>query len=342
MPPSLPTLPPRASAPALRGLLYTGLGLTLAGALVAGCVKSGEPPARAVNAYAMGVAAYDRGDTSTAKQKLIAATQAAPELVNARSLLGDIFRQEGDYKAALSQYEAVVKLDPYSPSSFYKLGVAYQFLDRLVESRDAYLKTLKLSPNDAEAHMNLGLVYLALGELPSAVEETKKAVELSPEGAKARGPALANYGVVLDAVGDGPGAERAFLSSLEITGDSPATLLNLGQNLLTQNRGKEAQQVFERLVSKQDSSLARKRLGDAFALQGMAVEAIEQYEKALKIDPRYYPAMNDAGRVMIARYRAGLELDESLRAVAVSYWKKSLAINPNQPQTKALVAQWSK
>jgi tetratricopeptide (TPR) repeat protein len=171
-----------------------------------------------------------------------------------------------------------------------------------------------------------------------AMQHTKRATEIDPKS----GAALANYGVVLDAVGDSVGAERAFLSALEITGDQPGTLLNLGQNLLSQNRGKEAQEVLQRLTKVSDTSLTRKRLGDAYALQGLAAEAIEQYESSLRIDPNYFPAMNDAGRVMIQRYRTGLELEEPLRQAAIAYWQRSLKVNPKQPQIEALLKQWER
>lgn len=297
------------------------------------------PPRQATQAYAEGVLAHEAGDTAKAKERLTTATEIAPELIKARLLLGDLFRAEGDYRAALDQYEAVVRLDPFSPGGFYRLGLAYQFLQRFVEARDAYLTALRLKADDPDSHMNLGLVYLALGELPQAMDHARKATELAPQSPNA----LTNFGVVLDAVGDLVGAERAFLTALELQGEppSPATLLNLGQNLLKQNRGREAQEVLTRLTRVADSSLARKRLGDALALQGLAEQAIEQYERALRIDPNYFPALNDAGRVKIQQYRAGLELDESLRQAALAYWNRSLQINPNQPQIQALTRQWT-
>lgn len=329
---------------AIPSIRHLAVATLAAATLVAitGCQAPGPtgmptPSRQATQAYAEGVLAHERGDTPVAKSRLTTATNLAPELIKARILLGDLFRAEGDYKAALDQYEAVVRLDPYSPGGFYRLGLAYQFLQRFLEARDAYLTALRLKADDPDSHMNLGLVYLALGELPLAMDHARKATELAPDNPTA----LTNFGVVLDAVGDHVGAERAFLSALELKGDNPATLLNLGQNLLTQNRGREAQEVLTRLIAAADSSLARKRLGDSLALQGLAAEAIEQYERSLRIDPNYFPALNDAGRVMIQRYRAGLELDESLRQAALAYWNRSLQINPRQPQIEALVRQWT-
>lgn len=323
----------------LKVVCWAGATALVTGLLVSGCVvRPGEPTRKATESYAQGVIAYNDGNMPVAKSHLGAATQESPELIKARLLLGDLFRSEGNYRAALEEYETVVKLDPFSPGGYYRLGLAYQFLQRFLEARDAYVRALSLKEQDVDSHMNLGLVYLALGDLAKAMEHSRRATELAPENPTA----LANYGVVQDAVGDPVGAEKSLLKSLEISGDNPATLLNLGQNLLTQNRPKEAQEVLLRLLAKIDSPIGRKRLGDAYALQGLAAEAIQEYEKALKIDANYFPAMNDAGRVMIQRYRAGAELDEALRDVALSYWQRSVRVNPNQPQIQALIKQWEK
>jgi tetratricopeptide (TPR) repeat protein len=312
-------------------------GLAVGGLMLAGCSTQAPISHRATENYAEGVLAYQQQDTALAKEKLGAATRESPDLIKARTLLGDLFRADGDYRAALDEYETVVKLDPNSPTAFFKLGLAYQFLQRFLEARNAYERSLVLNPDDADAQMNLGLVHLALGELPQSMEHARRAVELAPKNPTV----LANYGVVLDAVGDHVGAEHSFLSSLEITGDTPSTLLNLGQNLLIQNRPVEAQEVLQRFLKKSVSPIALKRLGDAYSLQGKAAEAIEEYERALKLDPNYYPALNDAGRIVISKYRAGAELDENLRSVALSYWQRSLKINPDQPTIQALVLQWS-
>jgi tetratricopeptide (TPR) repeat protein len=321
----------------VRWLLVGGSLAAFLGFVGAGCTPPGGAVSpQATRSYAAGVLAYERGEIPAAQMHLGAATRQSPVLIKARTLLGDLFRAEGNYVAALDEYEVVVKLDPNSPSGFYRLGLVYQLLQRFLEARDAYTRALTLNPNDASSHMNLGLVHLALGDLVAAVEHTSKAVELAPTNPDT----LANHGVVLDAVGDKPGAERAFLSSLELAGDRPATLLNLAQNLLAQGRPTEAEQVLRRLLASVETPMGRKRLGDALAMQGRAADAIEQYELAIKRDPRFFPAYNEAGRVMIQRYRAGGELDEDIRKAALGYWRNSLRINPAQPAIEASVRQW--
>jgi tetratricopeptide (TPR) repeat protein len=319
------------------GLVAGGLILATAGCQPTNSGASGLKRPRGVEGYIAGVESYQKGDKDAAVKSLLEATEQNPNLINARVLLGDLYRNEGEYRAALEQYEAVVKLDPYEAANFTRLGIAYQFLDRLREAETAYLRSLELKSN-SEAAMNLGLVYLALSKLDEAKKYTLLATELDPTSAVAH----ANYGVVLDASGDHAGAERALLKALEIAPANPGAMMNLATALLAQKRASDAAAILENLVEVNDTAPVRKRLGDAYALSERLNQALTQYDAAIAKDPRFTSAYNDAGRVLILQYRQGLELDEKLRDAAIARWKKSLEINPNQTKVKDLIAEWEK
>ncbi len=304
-----------------------------------GCQSAEEIKQRkGTQSYVAGVKAYQQNDIPLAREKLVEATTENGELVNARRMLGDLYRGGGDYTKALEQYEVLVRLDPYESGSYYRLGVAYQMLSRLREAQKSYAQSLKLDPDNGQSHMNLSLVYLALGDQDDAIWHSQKASELLPQSAEAQ----LNHGVVLDATGDLPGAEKAFLKSLELDSKSPSTLLNLGQNLLRQGKGKDAVEILTQLTVIADSAVARKRLADAYVQAGNLTAAAVNYDKSLSLDPNYYPAYNERGRLVISKYKAGLELDERLRSSAVADWRRSLELNPIQPRITALVQQWAK
>jgi tetratricopeptide (TPR) repeat protein len=94
------------------------------------------------------------------------------------------------------------------------------------------------------------------------------------------------------------------------------------------------------IVLREDSPLARKRFGDAMFMSKQYDDAIIQYENALKLDPRYWPALSEEGKALIQQYTQGLGLDEPKRATAVELWKRSLGLNPNQPAISALLQQY--
>lgn len=325
--------------------LGAGPLLALTGCASSSARRAAQPPApgpyvppAGVDKYVQAVRANKSGNRDQAIASLEQATQINPKLTMARSMLGDLYKEKGDYNAAAGQYEEVTRLDPYGGRNYYKLGVVYQLLVRLQEAINAYLQAIKLDPRDWESNMNLGLVYLALGNKDAAVSSLSKATMLNPGAAAA----FSNLGVALEAQGRYPEAEVAYRRAVELApNDSPA-LSNLGENLMTQKKVREAVTIFQRLTEAHDSAAARKRYGDALALSARIDDATTQYRAALEQDQKYYPALNGLGAVLIAKYRQNFQLDEPTRVAAVEAWRQSLAINPSQPRVEELVRRWQK
>ncbi len=324
----------------------TAAWVTAAGLAVGGCAAGGGqsaapsvvPPAPAgVTQYVAGFQALQAGQPEQAEANLKQAVEINPDLRMARKLLGEIYRDRGDYTAALPHFEALTVLDPYSALNFYKLGVSYHVLQRLAESRRAYERSLELDPAAAPTQMNLGLVMLAEGDAQAAVERLTRAVELDPQNPDA----WSNLGVALDVSGNLQSAETAYRRSLELAPDRLATLQNLGSNLIGQGRGIEASLILQRVVEASPSPVAYKRLGDALVAGERPEQAMQAYTTAIQRAPRYLPAINALADLHIGLYTRGLELEESHRRRAVELWRQSLAVNPNQPRVGAQLEKWS-
>jgi tetratricopeptide (TPR) repeat protein len=334
------------------GLFYLGDGMkhVLQIALISigigavglmGCNSSGKrgkvAGPKGVDNYVQAVQQYQAGDRERAMAQLIEATRLNPNLIMPRVMLGDMYRSDGNYDDAVKQYEQVTKMDPYYASNWYKLGVGYQFMERLKDAASSYQKALKIAPKDAKSYMNLGLAQLYLGNTEQALNYAKKATELEPK----LPAAWSNLGVTLDAAGKYPEAEEAYRKSIDLDPDNSATLVNLATNLMSQNKAAEAAELMKRAVGISNTAAVRKRYGDTLAKAGRYDEAIAQYQAALKLDAKYYPALTEIGFTRIAEYRKGLELDDDKRLAALTNWKKSLEINGNQPKVQAAMKEWS-
>ena len=331
-----------ASAWLLTSLLY----------LAGGCAGGGKTAGNdsAINSYVAGVLAYQKGDSVKAMANLQDAVSKKDDLVMARSMLGDLYRSKNDYSAAKEQYEVVARLDPYDYLNHYHLGFVYQLLGELQDAAVSYLKALDLKPTDAPSNMYLGAVYVALSDSARispqermelrrrAVPYSERAAEINPNWPDAQ----ANLGKALDAVGNYAKAEGAYRKSLDMDSDNTTTRLYLGENLLFQKKFHEARSVFSELVKIEDSPLNRKRLGDSYAGELNFDDAINQYQAALKLDSLYYPALNEIGRVYVAQYEQGVELNADKRKAAIEVWQQSLAIRRSQPDVMALIQQYSK
>lgn len=249
--------------------------------------------------YVRGVQAAQRGERDAAIADLSAAVAAKGDMISARQLLGDLYRQSGQWAKAAEQYEAVSRLDP----------------------------------NDWKAQMNLGLARLASGQAKTAVEPARAAAKLQPQN-----PIVwANLGAALDAAGELSDAEGAYRKSLQLDANQPAVRMNLASNLMSQNMAAEALPVLEPIAQSQPSARLHHMLGDAMTASGRGAEAEAQYQAAIKLDPNYYPALNALGARRMKEYRDDVLADPAKLQTALDFYKRSLAINPRQPEIAAVV-----
>lgn len=323
----------------VRNILVASLGFAVF-AMTPGCASQGVGGGKphAVETYVKGVYAYQDGKKDEAVATLKQAIEANPELIMPRVLLGRIYKLQGDYKASAEQYEVLTRVDPYNIENHYQLGVDYQLIQRLRDAAASYRNAMKLDPNDFGSNMNLGLVYLAMGDVDNAVRYTDKAAQLRPGSAEAQ----ANLAVALDSRGDYALAEKAYRKSLELAPLQAGTLTNYGNNLIAQQKWTDAVQVFGEVLKKQDTPYLHKRMGDAYAIGGRYDQALAEYQRAIKANPKYVAAMNEQARVMILQYQQGMELNDRLRDDALGIWRQSLALSPEQPKVKASLEDWEK
>src|SRR5436190_17920603 len=105
-----------------------------------GSVTSASDKAQAMSRYVDGLRAYHAGDKAAARTAFMDATAANPDMIMARSMLGDVYREDKEYTKAAEQYDALTKLDPYTANNFYRLGVALHLIPQLQRAATAYLK----------------------------------------------------------------------------------------------------------------------------------------------------------------------------------------------------------
>ena len=90
-----------------------------------------RPDPQGINQLRGWVSSDHNGDRQRAIAQLTQAVAENPDLTMAHILLGEMYRSNDDYRKAVPQYEAAVRLDPYELKNHYYLGISYQFLDRL-------------------------------------------------------------------------------------------------------------------------------------------------------------------------------------------------------------------
>ena len=138
-------------------------------------------------------------------------------------------------------------------------------------------------------------------------------------------------GLILESKRDFAGAERQLRRAAELDPDYAGVLANLGSLLAKTGRTQEAIQELTRAVDKEPGNYeARVNLGAALGKAGRHQEAIDQFEEARKRGFRSSTLYNG---LAIAYHETGQmkKCEDSL--------KESLALDPNQPQVRAMLAE---
>jgi Tfp pilus assembly protein PilF len=232
-----------------------------------------------------GVAAFERGDDSTARNLLERALAGDPRSAEAHTYLGALADRAGDLSAAERHFAAASRLAPQSARARNNHGAILLRLDRMREAAAEFEESLRLDPNQAKALVNLARIRFESGSpegLRAADDLFRRADALAPDVEIAR--ALA---VIALRRGDRARAAdcyRAYATRVaSATGDTPAG--------------------------------ARSDLGGALFEAGLLAEAEAELNAALTLDPANAETVLRLARVYLARKEipaAGRALEAAL------------------------------
>jgi tetratricopeptide (TPR) repeat protein len=237
------------------------------------CARLHRPLMRAVAVAAFAVLVLSLSAASFARNSLWwsnksiweDAVSKSPGKARAHFNLGVAYGVEAE--KAIEQYRIAMHLDPSNPKSYVHLARLYRSMGRTVEALDHYKIALGLDPDNPEALRGLGILYASQGAVEQAINQYRLAISRNPNDAIAH----ANLGIAY---------KKANQDKLAAEHLSRARSLNPG--------------IAEAFLDH----------GKMYLSMGFQVEmAIEQFEKALAVDPDLAEAHNYLGAI----YRAGGE-----------------------------------
>jgi len=88
-------------------------------------------------------------------------------------------------------------------------------------------------------------------------------------------------------------------------------------------------------------ALARERLGSCLFGQKKYEAALAEYERALELDEASAASHMRAGVVQMAMYLQDQQREE-LRNRALGHWRRSLQLDPDQPNLQAILEKYTK
>ncbi len=130
--------------------------------------------------------------------------------------------------------------------------------------------------------------------------------------------------------------------AIEQDPERPQVFVNLGGVYLKQQKYAAAKKNLQRAVKLDpELALAHERLGLCLYRQRKYEAALSAYEQALLLEEENAAAHLGAGVTQMAMY-LGDSKREDLRIGAIRHWRRSLEIDPNQPNLQAILAKYSK
>jgi len=208
-----------------------------------------------------------------------------------------------------------VSLD--NAEGLYDAGAAYLRLNQLDRAETSFTDAVKMDPGLADAFNALGVVMTKRRRYDEALELYNKALELNPNDAGFR----INLALTYHLQGRGADAEQVYREAVRINRDFAGTLDFLDGGSAT---GPARVDPLQRIASEKAYDD-----GAAFLRLKRDERAIEQFDRALSLNPENADALNGKG-VIATRKR---DYD-----AAIDAYRKAVAIDPNNAGYQANLA----
>jgi len=206
-------------------------------------------PERASSHLNLGIIYLNKNENDKAQESFENAIKFNPNLADAHEGLGLILLSKGDFDRAQTKFETVIKLDPKRASAHLNLGIVYLNRKELEKAQMKVETALKLDPVFADAHYELGIIHMIKKEYDKA--------------------------------------ESAFRTVYQINPNNPNVCFILGRILSLDNKTiPEAISMYNKSLSLAPSNIQGYiELGNLHLRIGNKTQAINEFEKALKLNP---------------------------------------------------------
>jgi len=210
--------------------------------------------------FLKGAASYASNQFEQAEKALTRYISEAPENARVRTLLGATVLRNNQPARCIELLQPLLGTKDESPQVLALLGRANMQLGKYLESSDFFERAARLAPNAAAIQTQLAVSHLAQGSTEKAVGNLETAIELDPESRQA------------------------------------SILLTLMR--LREGRFDQALKAAEDLAQKMPNNpLPKNLLGAAYLGKNEVAQARENFNAALKINPRFHPARMNLARL---------------------------------------------
>lgn len=243
----------------------------------------------------LGNALLDQGQTDAAITQFQAALRLEPNCAETHDNLGNALTKQGETDAAISEFQTALRLKPNYAEAHNNLGNALGKKNQIDPAVKEFQEAMRLDPDAAEPRYNFGNLLAKTGQTDAAIQQYQEALQLNPHYFEAHN----NLGIVLARKGETDAAIRQFQEALRLNPDHADTHYNLGNAFFRQGRMEEAISQYQAAIRlKADFAPAHYYLGVALLKQGQTDAAISQFQEAIRLKPDYTDAQNNLARAL--------------------------------------------
>jgi len=281
--------------------------------------------------------AKGQGDYDEALKIFREVLQQNPVATEAFVGIGDIYLIQKDWQRAEPAFARAVKLEPRSFEAQYGHAVSLQMMKKFIDAVRAYHRALTINPDDMGANMNIATTYLQMGRPQSALVFAERAVELEGNTAPAQITLAATY-QLLNRPHDA--LEAYIAASEEMEEPSPQLMRNIIYLLTLEKRYQEVVNTTTQLVQIDPTTETYEQLAWAEFRLGDYAASLESYKMAVDYDQTNWRALNGIGVNELNSWLLGEKSDTEAYQTARVVFRRSLAINPDQPKVITLILRY--
>jgi tetratricopeptide (TPR) repeat protein len=209
---------------------------------------------------------------------LLSVFQSPQDSLRQHSEAADAQRRAGNLAAAEREYTAVLAEGYGKLGKVYSAEKKYQQAISVLESATLY------RPDSQEALIDLAIAYFDAEQYEKALKPLGRALSNNPQSAGAHHMLGKTYFML----GDFARSTAELQTALKITPNDYDVAYTLGLAYLKQHQFAPAQQIYERML-KQFGDRAQLRIifGRGYRETGFLAEAIEEFKKAVALEPNF-------------------------------------------------------
>jgi len=309
-------------------------GLLLAGLAKRGSEKSKQAASWNLNIIDdhgnLGMAFYRTQMYDEATREYRRIIEIRPDHYEARFYLGLIHFRKAEYAEAATEFLEAIAVESKKSAAYNNLGLSLELMGEREDAARQYRRAVELAPEKAMPRVNLAYLFCGDDENDSAREQLDR---IDPATDK---PLLAAFLAGLIALkGNDPEQAYKLWSSIE-NSNKPNHVLqnNLGALMQAKGQDEEAERYYSAaLKARPDDRIALRNLLELYYKNAMIAQSIETLNRMAELDILEPQDMARLGN---------LYLKQGQKDLAVKWWQKALAADPENQMVKRNLALMDK